>query len=73
MTVLIARLIRDDSMYELVRRDDGQDVLRVFLHELDCDRELTPESATEWCETVKSCGGTVSRNVTAWPAKGAGA
>jgi hypothetical protein len=67
--VLIARLIREDTMHELVRTADGRDVLRTFVHERDLDRELTDAEAGEWCETVKRCGGEVRRGVVKWPEK----
>ena len=71
MSTLIARLIRTETMHELVRRDDGTDVLRTFVHEADMDRELTDAETMEWCETVLRCGGHVRRGVVKWPVKGA--
>lgn len=69
MSTLITRLIGDDTVHELVRREDGQDVLRTFVHEADMDRELTPEKAMEWCDHVLSAGGTVNHRVTGWAAR----
>lgn len=69
MSVLIARLTGNDSMHELVREDDGRNVMHTYIRDRDMDRELTPEEAGEWCDTVRRCHGTVNRRSASWPAK----
>ena len=69
MTVLIARLTGNDSMHELVREDDGRNVMHTYIRDRLMDRELTPEEAGEWRDTVRRCGGTVNRRITSWPVK----
>jgi hypothetical protein len=65
--ILIARLIRDETMHELVRRDDGTDEFHTFIRDHDMDRPATPQEAAEFCDTVGACGGEVRRRVTSWP------
>jgi len=69
VTTVIARLTGNDSMHELVHEDDGRSVMHTFVRDRDMDRELTPEEAGEWCDTVQRCGGTVNRRITSWPVK----
>jgi hypothetical protein len=67
VSVTIATLTGNDSMHELVREDDGRDVLHTYFRERDLDREMTAAEAMEWCETVLRCGGYVRRGVVKWP------
>jgi len=69
MTVVIARLIGNDSMHELVRKDDGRSVMHTYVRDRDMDRELTTAEAMEWLDTVRRCGGDVLRRITSWPVK----
>ena len=58
-STLIARLIEDDVMHELVKLPNGQHVLRPFFHDVLDDRPLTAHEAGEWIDTVRKCGGVV--------------
>ena len=58
---LIARLVTDVAVHELVR-EDGVYRMHVYLREVDADRELTVEEAGEWIDTVRRCGGLVCRS-----------
>lgn len=44
-------------------------MLRCYLHDGDLDRELTPEEALEWVQTIRRCGGTVLRVPCEWEVK----
>lgn len=65
----LAYLIRDHAVHTVTREDDGRSVLRCYLRDSDLDRELTPEEAHEWVQTIGQCGGTVLRVSCEWGVK----
>ena len=69
VTTLISRLIREDTIHEQIRTDDGKVILRTFIREADLDHEQTAEEAGKWCDMVTSCGGSVRRGLSGWAEK----
>lgn len=55
-----ATLIEDDAVHVMVK-ENGKDVMRLYVREPDADALLTPAQAGHWSDTVRKCGGTVHR------------
>ena len=69
MSTVIATLTTTCTIHQLVREDDGRNVMHTFVREPDMDREVTDAEAMAWCETVLRCGGEVRRGVVKWPVR----
>jgi hypothetical protein len=56
VSILIARISSDHAVHELVR-EDGVYLLRTFVEQPSCERELTLREAGEWLDDARRCGG----------------